>query len=225
MPAGQRPGGRYARFVLLTKLGHSCVRLEKNGMRLVIDPGVWSGPDVLAGAGAILISHEHPDHVDERAVRAALAADDALQLWASETVAGRLGEFGDRVHPVRHGDVFTAAGFDVHVYGSDHALIDASVPVIRNTGFAVDGRVFHPGDSFTVPEDRVPVLLVPVSAPWLKFSEVAGYIRTAAPERAYWIHDALLNDKGASLIENLVKLAPAASGPASYLVPGTSVEV
>jgi hypothetical protein len=126
---------------------------------------------------------------------------------------------------VRHGDAVSAAGFDVHVYGSDHALLVSTVPVIRNTGFAVEGLVFHPGDSFTVPEEPIPVLLVPVSAPWLKFSEVADYIRATAPDRGYWIHDAVINDKGASLVENLVKLAPAASGPARYLVPGTSVEL
>jgi L-ascorbate metabolism protein UlaG (beta-lactamase superfamily) len=211
--------------VLLTKLGHSCVRLEKDSVRLVIDPGVWAGPDVLAGASAILVTHEHPDHLDDHAVRAALAADPGLQLWANETVAGRLSEFGGRVHVVRHGDAVTAVGFDVHVYGSDHAIIDSALPVIRNTGFAVDGQVFHPGDSFTLPEEPIPVLLVPVSATWLKFSEVADYLRTVAPGRGYWIHDALLNDKGASLIENLVNLAPAASGPASYLAPGTSVEL
>jgi L-ascorbate metabolism protein UlaG (beta-lactamase superfamily) len=211
--------------VLLTKLGHSCVRLEKDDTRLVIDPGVWSGPDVLAGASAILVTHEHPDHLDERVVREALTADASLQLWTNETVAGKFGEFGGRIHPVHDGDIVDAAGFDVHVSGSDHAIIDSAIPVIRNTGFAVDGRVFHPGDSFTVPAESVAVLLVPVSAPWLKFGEVLDYIRTTAPERAYWIHDALLNDKGASLVENLVKVAPAASGPASYLVPGTSVEV
>lgn len=211
--------------MLLTKLGHSCVRLEKDDSRLVIDPGVWAGPDVLAGARAILITHEHPDHLDEGAVRAALAADPGLQLWANETVTGRFGEFGDRVHSVRHGDAVGAAGFEVHVYGSDHAVIDSAIPVIRNTGFAVDGQVFHPGDSFTLPEEPIPVLLVPVTAPWLKFGEVLDYIRTVAPDRGYWIHDALLNDKFASLVENLVKVAPAASGPASYLVPGTSVEL
>jgi L-ascorbate metabolism protein UlaG (beta-lactamase superfamily) len=211
--------------VLLTKLGHSCVRLEKDENRLVIDPGVWAGPDVLAGASAILITHEHPDHLDERVVRAALAADPGLELWANETVASLLADFGGRVHVVRHGDAVTAAGFDVHVYGSDHAVIDSAIPVIRNTGFAVDGQVFHPGDSFTVPAEPVPVLLVPVSATWLKFSEVADYLRTVAADRAYWIHDALLNDKGASQVENLVKVALAASGPARYLVPGTSVEL
>jgi L-ascorbate metabolism protein UlaG (beta-lactamase superfamily) len=211
--------------MLLTKLGHSCVRLEKNGARLVIDPGVWSGPDVLAGASAVLVTHEHNDHLDDGAVRAALTADPDLQLWANETVAGQFAQFGDRVHEVGHGDVFSAAGFDVHVYGTDHAVIDRVMPVIRNTGFAVDGQVFHPGDSFTVPDERVPVLLVPVTAPWLKFSEVADYIRTVGPERGFWIHDALVNDKTAHLLTNLLTLAPAKSGPASYLVPGTSVEV
>ena len=180
---------------------------------------------MLHGAAAVLITHEHVDHVDDAAVRGALTADPGLQLWASATVATQFGEFGGRVHAVHHGDAFTVAGFDVHVYGAEHAQIDSSIPVVPNTGFAVDGKIFHPGDSFTVPEDAIPTLLVPVSGPWLKFSDVADYLRATAPERAFWIHDALLNDKGASLWQNLLGLVPAQAGPASYLVPGTSVEL
>lgn len=211
--------------MLLTKLGHACVRLEKDDTRLVIDPGVWSGPDALAGAAAVLITHEHPDHLDEAEVRTALRADARLQLWASEAVAAQFAEFGGRVHAVHDGDAFSAAGFDVHVYGAEHARIDIAMPIVPNTGFAVDGAVFHPGDAFTVPAEAVATLLVPVSAPWLKFSDVADYLRAVRPERGYWIHDALLNDKGASLWQNLLSLVPAQGGPASYLVPGTSVEV
>ncbi len=73
--------------------------------------------------------------------------------------------------------------------------------------------------------DKIPTLLVPVSGPWLKFSDVAGYIRTFEPERAYWIHDALLNSKGSNLMTNLLSLAPTASGPATFLVPGTTIEL
>jgi len=211
--------------MLLTKLGHACVRLEKDDVRLVIDPGIWAGPDPLDGAAAVLLTHEHADHVDDAAVRGAMGTDRDLQLWASEAVAGRFAEFGSRVHMVHHGDALSISGVDVHVYGTEHARVDTAIPVVPNTGFLVDGAVFHPGDSFTVPEDPVAVLLVPVSGPWLKFSDVAEYLRTVSPERGYWIHDALLNDKGANLWQNLLALAPARSGPASFLVPGTSVEL
>ena len=211
--------------MLLTKLGHACVRLEKDGVRLVIDPGIWAGPDPLDGAAAVLVTHEHADHVDDAALRSALRTDSDLQLWASETVAQAFAELGSRVHAVHHGDTPSISGFDVHVYGTEHARVDEAIPVVPNTGYLVDGVVFHPGDSFTVPEDPVRVLLVPVSAPWLKFSDVASYLRTVSPERGYWIHDALLNDKGANLWQNLLAVAPAKSGPASFMVPGTSAEI
>ncbi|HTZ94531.1 MAG TPA: MBL fold metallo-hydrolase [Streptosporangiaceae bacterium] len=210
--------------MLLTKLGHACVRLEKDGARLLIDPGIWAGPDALLDAAAVLVTHEHVDHVDDAAVRGALSADADLQLWASEAVAQQFSEFGDRVHAVHHGDALSIAGFEVHVYGAEHARVDSAIPVVPNTGFLVDGAVFHPGDSFTVPEQPVRTLLVPVSGPWLKFSDVADYLRAVSPERGYWIHDALLNDKAANLWQNLLGLVPAASGPATYLVPGTSVD-
>ena len=211
----------------LTKLGHACVRLEKDGARLVIDPGAWSGADVLAGASAVLVTHEHADHLDAAEVRAALTAAPGLELWTNASVAAQFADFGGRVHVVDHGDAFTAAGFDVHVYGSEHARIMPGIPVIANTGFAVDGAVFHPGDSFTVPEDHVPTLLLPVSAPWLKFAETAAYAREVAPSRGgYAIHDALLSAQGIGLTGNLLKMVTGPDGAAFTRVePGTTVEI
>ncbi|HEY7144344.1 MAG TPA: MBL fold metallo-hydrolase [Streptosporangiaceae bacterium] len=210
----------------LTKLGHSCVRLEKNGGSLVIDPGVWSGPDAAASADAILITHEHPDHVDGARVATALTGRKDLELWASATVAGQFAEFGGRIHTVDDGDVFQAAGFDVHVYGHDHAVIHPDVPVVVNTGFAVDGQVFHPGDSLTVPREPVPVLLIPVNAPWLKVSEMIDYGRAVAPSRGYAIHDGLLNENGLALAQRLLGMAAGSGGGTfSRLEPGTSVEI
>jgi L-ascorbate metabolism protein UlaG (beta-lactamase superfamily) len=207
----------------LTKLGHACVRLTKNGSTLVVDPGVWSGPDPLSGAQAVLVTHEHNDHVDPGAVRAALTADGALELWSTASVAEKFAEFGGRVHAVAHGDTFSAAGFDVHVYGRDHARIVPQMPVIANVGFGIDGQVFHPGDSFTVPEDRFPTALVPVSAPWLKFSEAADFIGATGLERGYVIHDAVMSAEGVGLVNNLLKLV--SGGTVTRLEPGTTVDV
>jgi L-ascorbate metabolism protein UlaG (beta-lactamase superfamily) len=209
----------------LTKLGHACVRLTKNGGTLVIDPGAWSGPDALTGAHAVLVTHEHADHLDADALRTALRADNGLQLWTNASVAGQFTEFGRQVHAVGHGDTFTAAGFDVHVYGKDHARILPQIAVIANTGFAVDGEVFHPGDSFTVPEDRIPTLLVPVSAPWLKFAEAADFISAAAPARGFAIHDAILSSKGTGLISMLLAAVSKPDAPVTRLEPGTTVEL
>jgi L-ascorbate metabolism protein UlaG (beta-lactamase superfamily) len=211
----------------LTKLGHSCVRLEKDGATLVIDPGGWSdAAGALAGASAVLITHEHPDHLDAGAVRAAMTGEPGLELWANSSVAEQIGDFGTRVHAVDHGDTFTAAGFDVHVYGHDHAQIYREIPIVVNTGFAVDGEVFHPGDSLTVPEDPVPTLLLPIVAPWLKTAEMIDYAREVGPRRAYAIHDAVLKENGIGLWQRMMQVAAQPSGAAfSRLEPGTTVDL
>jgi L-ascorbate metabolism protein UlaG (beta-lactamase superfamily) len=211
--------------VRLTKLGHACVRLAKNDANLVIDPGVWS-EGALDGASAVLITHEHPDHLDTEAVLAALAADGGLGVWANEAVARHLtAAAAGQVHVVQGGDAFDVAGFSVHAYGHEHAVIHPSVPVIPNTGFAVDGAVFHPGDALTIPEDRVPVLMLPINAPWLKVSEMIDYARAAGPSRAYAIHDGLLNDKGLGLMANLLRVAQPDGAEYARLEPGTSVDL
>jgi L-ascorbate metabolism protein UlaG (beta-lactamase superfamily) len=211
----------------LTKLGHACVSLEKDGATLVIDPGTWSGPGVLNGAQAVLVTHEHPDHLDAAAVRAALTDDPALELWSNPSVTAQFADFGSRVHEVAEGDVITPAGFDVHVYGRDHAQIMPEVPIIANTGFAVEGLVFHPGDSFTVPQEPVATLLLPVSAPWLKFAEVASYAREVAPARGgIAIHDAIVSPEGIGLISRLLTMVGGGDGAQFVrLDPGTVVDL
>jgi L-ascorbate metabolism protein UlaG (beta-lactamase superfamily) len=179
-----------------TKMSHSCVRLEKDGQVLVIDPGGFSEQDAAAGADVLLVTHEHPDHFDEARLRAALEARPGAQIWTLKSVADQLAPaFPGRVHTVGHGDTFTAAGFDIQVHGELHAVIHPDIPRITNVGYLVDdGAVFHPGDALTVPDRPVETLMLPVMAPWNKISEVIDYVREVEPQRAYDIHDALLTD-------------------------------
>lgn len=210
----------------LTKLGHSCVRLEKDGAVLLIDPGIWSGEDSVAGAAAVLITHEHADHLDPSVVQAALSNDPALELWTTAAAAEQITDFGGRVHAVSEGDAFTAAGFEIHVHGRDHAQMHPDFPVVANVGFMVDGTLFHPGDAFTIPDEPVATLLLPVSGPWLKASEMIDYARAVDPERSYAIHDELLSDKGLALLGGYGKLLTGKRGGSfARLEPGTSVEL
>ncbi|WP_405683345.1 MBL fold metallo-hydrolase [Streptomyces sp. NBC_00057] len=179
----------------LTKKTHSCIRLEKDGRTLVIDPGGFSEQDAAVGADAMLVTHEHLDHFDEERLRAGMEANPAAEIWTLRSVADQLSAaFPGRVHTVGHGDTFSAAGFDVQVHGELHAVIHPDIPRITNIGFLVDGSVFHPGDALTVPDQPVDTLMLPVMAPWNKISEVIDYVREVKPRRAIDIHDALLTD-------------------------------
>jgi L-ascorbate metabolism protein UlaG (beta-lactamase superfamily) len=211
----------------MTKLGHSCVRLEKDGAALVIDPGTFSdAPAALTGAAAVLVTHEHADHLDTDAIKAALSADPGLTLWTTPSVTTQFADYQDRVHAVHHGDALEIAGFSVHVYGEKHAFIHQDIPLVENTCFMVDGEIFHPGDSLTVPEDPVRTLLLPVSAPWLKAGEMIDYFRAVAPARGYAIHDAILSDPGLGLVTMLMSVAAGPSGvPVARLEPGTAIDL
>jgi L-ascorbate metabolism protein UlaG (beta-lactamase superfamily) len=210
----------------LTKQGHSCVVLSEDDRRLVIDPGVFSDPAALEGATAVLVTHEHADHVVPDRLRAALDADPALEVWTNRSVAGLLEGAGSRVHVVGAGDALTVAGFDVHVHGELHAVVHPEIPQIPNVGFLVEGQVFHPGDAFTVPDEPVGVLLLPVHAPWSKVSEIIDYVREVRADQAYALHDGLLNDAGLGLVGGLLgERGPGTPTPYSRLAPGDSVEL
>lgn len=212
----------------LTKHSHACVRLEKDGRTLVIDPGVFSEADAAVGADAVLITHEHPDHFDEDRLRAALEADPAAELWTLRSVAEQVSAaFPGRVHTVGEGDAFTAAGFDVQVHGRLHAVIHPDLPRITNVGYLVDGSVFHPGDALTVPGQPVDTLMVPVMAPWNKVAEVVDYVREVRPRRAIDIHDALLTDLARPIYDRMLGPdGPGVSGAGhARLAAGQSIDL
>jgi len=216
----------------LTKYTHACVRLEKEGGVLVLDPGTFSeSTEALQGAQAVLVTHEHADHLDIKVVVEALERDKELVLYAPEAVAGQLrGEAPgatDRIHAVEPGSSFRAAGFDIRSFGGQHALIHPQIPMVANIGFLVDDNVYHPGDSFIIPDGiKVQTLLVPLHAPWSKSAEVVDFVIGVRAPRAFQIHDGLLNENGLGIVEGHVKRIGAKYGTDyRHLAPRESVEV
>ena len=198
----------------LTKYTHSCIRLDDGGRALVIDPGTFSETQLaLDGAHAVLVTHEHADHIDAPALLAAAQADAALRVWAPGPVAELLAPLGDRVTAVGAGESFDAGGFTVRTFGGLHALIHPLIAApVANVGYLVEGAVYHPGDSFTVPQVPVETLLIPIHAPWSKIGEVIDFAAAVRAPRAFQIHDALLNASGGALVDRLVGTVGATYG-------------
>jgi L-ascorbate metabolism protein UlaG (beta-lactamase superfamily) len=207
--------------VKLTKFPHACFRIEQDGEVLVVDPGAFSSPaDALRGADAVLITHEHADHVDVDALK---AAGPGLAVYAPADVVARLSEVDASLTAVSPGDSFTAAGLDVRVFGDRHAYIYEDVPDIPNNAYLIGGKVYYAGDAFSLPGVEVETLFVPIGAPWMKLAEAIDYVRAVAPERAHPTHDAVLSAVGQNISDSLITQR----GGAAYsrLEPGTAVDV
>lgn len=193
----------------LTKHRHSCVRIDDGDRTLVLDQGAFSDLDAaLDGADAVLITHEHRDHVDPDRLRAAASAASRLRIWAPHSVADQLADLGEQVVAVRAGESFDAAGFPVRTFGGQHALIHPLIPIVANVGYLIGGAVFHPGDSFTVPPAQVQTLLLPAVAPWSKVAEVIDYTIAVRAPHTYPIHDAIVAEVYHGILRgNLVPIA------------------
>ncbi len=194
----------------LTKFGHAGVRIEHDGRALLIDPGVFTQQEALDGVGAVLITHEHPDHYDP----AKLRATDA-PVYTIDAVAKRIREdapdVAERLTVVVPGDELDV-GLPVRVVGELHAVIHPDFPRFFNSGYVVragDASIYHPGDSLTPPGEDIDILCVPVSAPWLKASEAVDFAREVGAPRNLAIHDRVYSEAGLMIIDgHMDKLLP-----------------
>jgi L-ascorbate metabolism protein UlaG (beta-lactamase superfamily) len=204
--------------VKLTKFTHACVRIEKDGKVLLVDPGSFSEDAAFERADAILVTHEHQDHIDIDRVKALDAP-----VYTNSGVAEQLTELGDRVNVVAGGQSFEAAGFQVSAYGKDHAVIlpELGVPC-ENIGFLIEDAVYHPGDSFTQPDRAVHTNLVPISGPWFALPPAVGYAREIKSEQLVGIHDALLSQLGLGMMGRFLN---SNERPYHALAPGDTLDI
>lgn len=179
----------------VTKYPQSCVIVEhEDGGRLLIDPGNVAmdahGFDDFGAVDAVLFTHMHPDHFDPRAVEASLERD--LPIHANADVCGRI---DGPATTVADGEAFTAAGMPIVARDMPHVeMVDGSAGP-PNTGYVLDGRLLHPGDSLQVAGVTVDALAVPIAGPSVSFRGAYVAVESTGASTAVPIHyDTFLAD-------------------------------
>lgn len=191
----------------ISHLGHSAVYVESNDIGILIDPGSFSDTwTQLRDLDAVLITHQHPDHVDVARLAELLDENPDAVVWADAETCEKLDIA--RANPLAPDHTAMVGPLRVQAVGGTHACIHADIPLIANIGFLISsqqqGTFFHPGDSLDVTPSGVDMVAVPAYGPWAAMKETIDFVRAVGAPRGFLIHDGLLNERGYQLIFNRI---------------------
>jgi L-ascorbate metabolism protein UlaG (beta-lactamase superfamily) len=194
----------------ISHLGHSCLLVEYDDIRILLDPGTFSNDfDFVEDVDAIVVTHQHPDHLDMDRLPGLLKGSPDARLLVEPLAAA-----GVAAEPFAAGESTSFGSVTMAGVGGLHALIHREIPRIANTGIVLRAEgsptVFHPGDMIDTAPEGIDVLAMPLAAPWCAFKETAEFVRSVTPAVAVPIHDGMVSPAGrATYLRLTAALAPA----------------
>ena len=210
----------------IIKLGHCCLLIEIQGTRFLTDPGNYTTlQNEVKNINAIVISHEHTDHLHVESVKTILKNNPKATIISNGSAGKVLEKENIPYIKVADGEEYKVNGITISGHGQKHAPIYLDYEQIENTGYFFDSKLFYPGDAFTKLDKAIDILAFPIAGPWLNIQQAIDYVLETKPRVAIPVHDGgLLKNTG--IVKRLPELYfPKANIKYVYLEINKEVEL
>ncbi len=192
----------------ITKYGQCCLLIEINNVRILTDPGRFStAQNDLTDLDLILITHEHADHLHTESLETIMAKNPKVEIVTNSGVGKILTEL-NIPHTICEGSTaINRSNLSIEAFDGKHVEIFEEFGQVQNTGYFIGEELFYPGDAYTNPRKEVPILALPVSGPWCSSADAIKYAVEVNPQKAFPVHDYLLNEEGTELTHTIFEAA------------------
>ncbi len=202
----------------ITKYPQSNFLIEAHGNKILIDPGFLTfekfKPCEFNSVQAILITHQHPDHLDKEAVKALSGLK--IPVYGNSDVRSVLTSESVEINVVESNKEFTVAGFRIKPIDLPHCKLlfcfqcnkqltaseispqkkcklhpDAQPKLVEgppNTGFVINGVLFHPGDGIELDTLNIENACIPINGPTIDFNRAWKLIISLGAQRIIPMH-------------------------------------
>jgi L-ascorbate metabolism protein UlaG (beta-lactamase superfamily) len=183
----------------ITKYPQSNFLIENTSKKILIDPGNFTfekySVQEFDSPDAILVTHQHPDHLDRKAIKALSGSE--VPIYGNSDVASVLNQESIKINVVESNKEFEVAGFAIKPIDLPHCKIlwcescnkkltlktiikdkkcrfhpdqtPKQVDGPPNTGFLINGAFFHPGDGIELANFKVETSAIPIIGPTIDY--------------------------------------------------------
>lgn len=210
----------------LTKYGHACLLLKKDGTNLLIDPGSFTElPADLPKIGFVIVTEEHYDHFNPDNLETIARSNPDVQIYTTTAVQAKLKDTELHAHAVTGDQTIPLGAFNITFSETDHAVVYQTSPC-KSLTITVDGdALYYPSDSHKTIDAKVKVLALPTSGPWFKVSECIEFANAVDSEIVIPTHNGLNSENGHTVTHNFIVNNIDPDRIFTYLQVGESTEV
>lgn len=181
----------------ITKYPQSTLLIEDERHKILIDPGSFTAEKYtakeFAGVEAIILTHQHFDHVDKKLISDVLSREGDIPVIANRDTHDAYPDLVTQI--IYDREKFEVAGFRLEARDLPHVLMVDGSTGPPNTGFIINDRLFHAGDGVEISDLEVEAIAAPIAGPDLSLRDAHDLIVATKAKIVIPIHYSIFSDE------------------------------